>query len=322
LQRLDSLKLPEILPREKAIKSWGQNIHDYEPEFWEFQYEINRYLKNIREENLIERYKNLHRNFLVLTGVERHVIPINSFLSSWFWYRKEHQTRYEFLLRKLPLPISPPAPRDTINKPFRPRSPNACDILFRYGHLKYMKQFVQQGKIRISPASKYKDGPVLDPKTDDELNKHRWELGDHIKITTQDGKYMPIIGDLQRTATTPNNYYTLCLSCDFEPVIFNQFSYDACVVVKKPKEFAERLEHEAKIVIPEWYFFHGPIQYFDPHESTRNQFFNATMCKEFSYAYQMEYRFLWDSLNTGSANDHIEVNLGPLNDICELYKLN
>ena len=165
MQKLDSLTLPDILPHEKAIKSWGQNIHNYEPEFWEFFYDINRYLKNITQEKLNERYKILSRNLHVLTSHERHVIPINSFLSSWYWYQKEHQTRYEFLLRGVPLPNSPPQPRTPIKKPFSPKWPNSCDIIFRYGELKYMKLIVDEGIIRISPASKYKEGNASDPRT-------------------------------------------------------------------------------------------------------------------------------------------------------------
>ncbi len=322
MQKIDSLTLPNILPHEKAIKSLGQNIHNYEPEFWEFSYETQRYLKNINEEKLIERYRHLCRNFHVLTSSERHNIPVNSFLSSWYWYLKEHQTRYEFHLRGLPLPNQPPQPRAEFTKPFRPKSPNACDIIFRYGDLKYMKQIVDEGKIRISPASKYKDGDASDPRTDDELNKHLWELGDRIKITTQDGKETSIIGDLKRTVSISNNYYTLCLSCDFEPIIFEEFNYDACVVIKNPEEFACRLEYETKKQLPSWYFHHNPTEYFDPHVPIKNQYFSATMSKDFSYAYQMEYRFLWDPLNNGSAKKYIEVNLGSLNDICELYVLN
>jgi len=41
----------------------------------------------------------------------------------------------------------------------------------------------------------------------------KWQ--DILKITTQDGKEIPIIGDLKKTVSTSNNYYTLCLSCDF-----------------------------------------------------------------------------------------------------------
>ena len=322
MKKLCSLKLPDTFPHEEAIKSWNQNIHDYEPEFWEFQYEIYRYLKNVSNENLINRYKELCRNFEVLTGRERHIIPVNSFLSSWYWYRKEHQTRYELFLRELPLPVSKPKPRQEFKGLFSSGLPNSGDVLFRYGHIRYMKQIVEEGKIRISPASKYNDGCMLDPRTDDEMNKHCWTLGEHIKIETQDGKQIPIIGDLKRTTSASNNYYTLCFSCDFEPMNFELFGYDSCVVINNPDEFAFRLERGTKSILPRWYFHHNPIEYFDPYEPIKNQYFSATMCKDFSYAYQKEYRFLWDPFKNGNAEDYFEVNLGSLRDICELYVLN
>ena len=74
-------------------------------------------------------------------------------------------------------------------------------------------------------------------------------------------------------------------------------------------------------LLSEWYFHHNPIEYYDPNEPTKNQYFDVSMCKIFSYAYQMEYRFLWDPLNKGNAKDHIIVDIGPLTDICELYVL-
>lgn len=99
MQKIQSLELPKQLPTPGALKSWGQTEHDYEPEFWEFQYEMYSYLKNIGNDQLDERYRNIHRNFCILVRPERHVIPVNSFLSSWYWHRKEHQTRYEYFLR-------------------------------------------------------------------------------------------------------------------------------------------------------------------------------------------------------------------------------
>ncbi len=84
MQMIQSLKLPERLPTQEAIKSWKQNEHDYEPEFWEFQYQVYRYLKNIENGALVQRYRDIHRNFCVLVREERDVIPVNSFLSSWY----------------------------------------------------------------------------------------------------------------------------------------------------------------------------------------------------------------------------------------------
>jgi len=37
MQKIRSLKHPERLPTPDAIKSWKQNEHHYEPDFWEFQ---------------------------------------------------------------------------------------------------------------------------------------------------------------------------------------------------------------------------------------------------------------------------------------------
>lgn len=319
MQRIPSLELPEQLPTPIALKSWKQNEHNYEPEFWEFQYEVYRYLKNIADDKLDERYRDLHRNFCILVRPERHVIPVNSFLSSWYWYRKEHQTRYEYFLRNRPLPISLPCPRGDFAAPVRPKYPNSCDIIFRYGDSQFMKPFVETGEIRISPASVYKDGPASNPRTDDELNIHLYLAGQHTRITTKDGKEIPIIGDFHETYSIPMNYYTLCMSTDFEPRIFEEFSYDSCVIIKDPEQFAARLEASTKRFLPNWYFHHNPVEYFDPHEPYKNQYLDPVMCKDFRFAYQMEYRAIWHPQNHGFAKDYIFVRAGSLEDICELY---
>ena len=321
MHKIQSLELPERLPTPDALKSWGQNEHDYEPEFWEFQYELYRYLKNPGDDMLEQRYRYIHRNFCILVRPERHIIPINSGLSSWYWYRKEHQTRYEFFLRKLPLPLPHPFPRGKFTAPIRSRGPNSCDILFRFGESQFMKPFVEKGEIRISHASSYKDGPVSDPRTDDELKIHRYLPGHHTKVATKEGKKIPIIGDLHETYSIPMDYYTLCMSTDFEPYIFEEFDYDSCVIIKNPDQFAIRLEASTKSLLPNWYFHHNPVEYFDPYEPYKNQCLDPVMCKDFSFAYQMEYRAIWHPPDNKSAKDYINVRIGSLEDICEIYIL-
>lgn len=319
MQKIQSLELPERLPTLGALKSCGQNAHDYEPEFWEFQYDLYRYLENIANDKLDERYRDIHRNFCILVQPERHIIPLDSGLSSWYWYRKEHQTRYEFFLRKLPLPLPLPYPRGNFIAPIRSKGPNSCDIILRYGDSRFMKLFVKSGEIRISPASVYNDGQVSDPRTDDELKIHRYFAGHHTRVTNKEGKEIPIIGDLHETYSIPMNYYTLCMSTDFEPYIFKEFVYDSCVIIKDPDQFATRLEASTKIHLPNWYFHHNPVEYFDPYEPYRNQCLDPVMCKDFRFAYQMEYRFIWHPQDQGSAKDYIVVCIGSLEDICELY---
>ena len=320
MQKIQSLELPEQLPSSRALKSCGQNQHDYEPEFWEFHYDICRYLKNVDADKLDERYRDLHRNFRILARPEgRHIIPVHSFLSSWYWYRKEHQTRYEYFLRNRPLPLPLPSPREDFSALVRSKSPNSCDILFRYGNSQFMKPFVERGKIRLGPASIYKDGPVLDPRTDDELHKKRLLPGQHSRITTLEGKDIPIIGDVHETVSAGLNYYVLCMSTDFEPQIFEEFSYDSCVIIKDPEQFAARLEASSRSVLPHWDFYHNSVEYFDPYDPYESQYFSAVMCKDFRFAYQMEYRTIWVPQANGSVKDYIFLCLGSLEDICDLY---
>jgi len=319
---VDSIHLPSRYPSKKVLNSGNQNIHDYEPEFWEFQYEVYRYLKNVSDEKLTKRYEELCRNFKVFSSNDRDIIPINIFHSSWYWYRKVHQTRYEFFLRGLPVPDYP-EPRGGITKPYTNIKPVSYEILYRYGHLKSIISLYALGRTKIRPASTYKDGISSDPRTDDEKTKERWYVGGQLKIRTKNGDEIRTIGDV-KSSISACDYYVLCFSYDFEPLIFEEFDYDCCIVIKRPRKFALRLETELKKHFPEWYFHHNPIQYFDPFEHAKNECFSPTMSKDFSFAYQMEYRFILDPLKKAEeikSLPEFEIELGPLDDICELVRM-
>jgi hypothetical protein len=109
------------------------------------------------------------------------------------------------------------------------------------------------------------------------------------------------------------------MSTDFEPQIFEEFGYDSCVIIKDLDQFAARLEASTKYLLPNWYFHHNPVEYFDPHETYKNQYLDTVMCKDFRFAYQMEYRVIWHPQDDASAKDYIVVRIGSLEDICELY---
>jgi hypothetical protein len=319
--RVDSLSIPNALPHPSAIRSWGDNEHSYEPEFWEFQYEMYRYLGRVQEQELTARYKALVRNIRALVSADRHVIPIRSFLSSWYWYRKEHQTRLEFSMRHLALPCEPPAgviDNSPVNAPARPSWPNAGDILFRYGNRTYMDEMVAKGRVRVGAASYYRRIALGAARADEELEKSSFLPGQYTRITLRDGRSFPINGDMRRTVAAPN-YYTVCMSCDWDPALHGDFGADACVVLRAPKEFAHRLDAAAKSQLEGWYFHHNPVEYFDPYEMSKNQYFNAGMCKDFQFAYQREYRFLWIHLHGQEASGFRYLDLGPLDDIADLH---
>jgi hypothetical protein len=322
LPKLPVFPLPSILPDKRSLNSSTHNDVHYDPEFWELEYSIDRYLENISDKLLIQRYKDIARNFSRLVCEDRHSISINSFLSSWYWFRKEHHTRLEFHSRKFPLPsvkfdfLSPDKYRQL---PFLPNRSNSGDMLFRFGSSKYMKPLIEKGEIRIGAASQYKDGLTSDPRTDDELNKHSFIPSNSCIITTESGEQISIIGDVQRSISC-ENYFVLCFARGYHPDLFTDFSADCCVIIHNVEEFAKRIDSAFRNKLGEdWIFGYLPIEYFDPYELDRNALFNTVMSKDFSYAYQMEYRFAWISQQKMPANGYHYLELGSVEDIASLY---
>lgn len=157
--RVPSLNLPKVLPHPEAIRSFAGNLPGYDPDLWEIHYQVSRYLRNVREDHLAIRYKDILRNMRALINRERDKIPVQSFLSSWYWFRKEHQTRLEFALRGL----SPPGPapfgvvfnNEAAGAPIRPKHPNTGDVLYRYDKRTHLGKLAHEGQIRVRPASDF-----------------------------------------------------------------------------------------------------------------------------------------------------------------------
>lgn len=318
--RIEPLGIPETFPHPDAIKSMRDNKHGYEPEFWEFQYEIYRYLGRVEANELAARYRSIVRNMRALISPDRHVIPIQSFLSSWYWYRKEHQTRFEFALRGVDLPCTPPAgvlDNTPVDAPIRPKYPNYADVLFRYARDQYNRDLVERGRLRVAPAHYYRKLEGDEARQDEEMEKHEFLPGEYTSVITEDGKPIKVIGDIRRSVSR-KSYYFLCTSCDWDQALFDDFGADSCVVIRDPQRFADRLEAAAQSHLPGWRFHHCPVEYFDPHERLPNQRIDAGMSKDFRFAYQREYRFIWVSPAGHSATDFKYLDAGTLGDIVEL----
>jgi hypothetical protein len=322
--RVPSLGLPKSLPHVDAIRSFGDNSHSYEPEFWEFQYHIYRYLERAPDTLLIERYKDLLRNMRALISSDRDVIPIQSFLSSWYWFRKEHQTRLEFALRHANLPVTVPLSISFNNEASgapmpRPRHPNAGDVLFRYDKRVHIENLAQKGLIRIRPVSDFRKMENDRARQDEECSKKSFLPGAHTRITMKDGRNIPILGDVEQTVSM-SNYYVFCMACDWDEDLFTAFEgADTCIVIKDTEQFAGRMKAAAAPQLPGWYFHHNPVHYFDPYERTKNEYFDAAMSKDFRFAYQREYRFLWFPQNGEVFDGFKFLELGSLGHLAEVH---
>lgn len=319
--KINCLVLPESLPILEAMKPGNKN--DYDPEFWEFQYEICRYLERSTDGYVIARYNGILKNMAALTSPDRDVIPICSFLSSWYWFRKEHQTRYEIQKRDLGLPQKAPAKLEhgtNHNAPYRPRSPNSGDIFFRYTNRQYAEEMLAEGKVRIGAASLVEKLDSDMARFDKELEKSSYLPGKHVHLVTEDGRKQPITSDFCTTVSLPD-YYFLCMSLDWDSALFNDFSADCCVVIKEPDIFCERLGKVTERELSGWEFHDILVEYYDPYERIRNQRLNAGSSKDFCYAYQRENRFIWFHPQGIPAQGYKFLSLGSLADIAEIHTI-
>lgn len=318
---IDRLDLPLSLPKPETLKSWGQTEYTYLPDIWELEYVPHRYLRRVEPQALADRYESIVTNMYALVRPERDAIPINSFHSSWYWHRKEHITRLEFALRDLPLPRKPPVgliDSTPISSPIKHGFPDGKDVIFRYSEMEFLADFVRHGRIRIVPATNYNNETYNDARRDEEASKHAYWAGDYTKITMQDGREIPIIGDVQRTVTSAD-YSLISFSCDWDPDLFGHFG-DTCAVVHNTAEFTKIVGDATRDAFPGWYFHDNPVQYFDPYEMTKDEYFSSSMCKDFRFAYQREYRLLWANHSGGApVNDMISVDIGPLGHLVSLY---
>lgn len=310
--------LPRAMPTEEAIKSWKQTEVSYDPDLWDSEYVTYRYLSGLSDQSLLHRYQTLARSMPSYIAEKRAVIPLNSYQSAWYWYRKEHHTRLEFAIRDLDPPDIAISPRHETFKPETQVVPDGSEILFKYGKQKYMREMVFDGRIRFSPAESYEDLENNEARRDEELRKHSYKPRMYTRITTEDGKEVPILSDVRHTVGGPD-YHLLCLSCVWDDQLFEAFEADSCVVINNPEEFARRVEAAGISVFPNWYFHHSPVQYFDPFDVKPKEFFDSANSKDFLFAYQNEYRLLWANLEGQPVSGHQFVTIEDASDIMDVY---
>lgn len=313
--RIKPFPLPAELPCEKALKSQKQNSGAYEPWFWEGEYFLNRYLKKLPDKDLIIRYKDILFNLQRLPLADRCHLPINWPDSAWYWLRKEHQTRLEIWERKL---ISIETPTTFKLKERGYLSPaDKCEKAYRYMPESYARQFMG-GSIRVAPANTY--GQIKDDaaRNDIETCKTFFLPQDRVTITDAEGRKMKLTTDV-KVDHSGGDYHLLSTSTEWSPTMFSDFKGSThCVVIHNIEEFASRLEHSANNTYDGWHFYHNPIFYFDPYEAHLGMHIDNAGHKNFKFAYQQEYRFLWGGVEKPDMDKPNFINIGNIDDIAEL----
>lgn len=197
--------------------------------------------------------------------------------------------------------------------------------LFKYGQLSFLKQLHREGKLRISPAGSYADPSLNSAIQDDELSFCFTPNPAHLKLEVFDGKTGKSKGRLtpenfQIKYEAGSNYYVFCLSNVLAPRLFLDFEADACLLIKEPTQFVEKLIMAFEKTNTGWAGAFEPVKYLDPLNPPNNDI-DVFSCKHFRYSYQKECRLIWLPHAPNQTLDYQFLELGSLEDCSELVSI-
>jgi hypothetical protein len=295
-------------------------------------------MEHLKEDDLQQRAKDVFNNLISLDEESKISLPkLSSETEKWMILWKH--VLEEFAIRfgsypsgfttgfiknaRIPDPRSPLALKaaDAVKTTSLPQG----DYFFKYGKSKYLKQALNEKRIRIAPASSY-DDPSLNPAVrDKELELSIYPLPSEVKMKAYNGKTGKYKGDIHPkdliyTKRSKTNYYVYCLSLSFAPRLFLDFDADACLVIRKPAEFEETILSIFESKMKDWSGVGQRVVYIDPLNCSMADI-NVFSSKHFRYAYQREYRFIWLPPNPEQILDDIFIEVPNIEEYYYLVNL-
>ncbi|MFA4984122.1 MAG: hypothetical protein WC559_02265 [Candidatus Omnitrophota bacterium] len=330
IDRISKIYERETFKNEKRLRQQEKT--------WIHLYKIRRYLEHVSETELKERLLDILNNAFVLKENGDLVLRSLEGKEAW-WLERLIHIEEEYRLRGI---SDSKAIDRNINLPKFNYTAYLKDFItskgevlkfesfiIKYGESQFMKPMFEEGKIQIKPASKYTDPSLASPIKDNELSRTTYGIPSEVKIEGFDRKKgekfaIKPLGNVSFMSQSITDYFVYCVSCVYDPRMFKDrdCNYDSCVIIKDPFEFEKRLEKAFKTFYPEWSMFKNRVNYMDPFLAKDEEdplFFT----KNFKYAYQYEFRFIWlpPSGKIIGTLDPINLNLGSLKDIAELIIL-
>lgn len=295
---------------------------------WRDEYASNSYLHHLSDENLQKRFLAIVTNSMF---ADREALPHE--LDEREWRELYEHIRFEYERRGLAfrdvIPVAEKLsawPRFDAARSAFSRYAGPDGQLFRFSELKYLEPLLHEGIVRVFPAASYDDASLLTSQRDDELSRSILVDAAEVLIehTGRDGVKRPIkaIGSVVVTSRSHANFYVWCTTTGFDPRLFDDFKANACLVIHDAGTFIDRMIAAMSAALPSWVGCSTLVHYFDPLRPG-NEVLSARH-KDFYYAYQREYRFLWDPTGPDPQADllqPIDVHLGNLEDVASILKL-
>lgn len=188
--------------------------------------------------------------------------------------------------------------------------------LFRYSECSWAVKSLLAGEFRLVPASNYRGLEADRARQDDELIRRQRSRGEGVVVSNlRTSKPIKVIGDVHYRQEVGTNYYTICMSSAWDPLLFQEFKGStACLVIHDTEEFCERVHHHVERVLKGWAGCDAAVSYLSPSP------FGPAFSKPSSYLTQKEWRFAWLPPEHVERLEPILIRLGNIERFAELVK--
>jgi hypothetical protein len=306
-------------------------------EWWRQSYREDRYGQHLTQPELNRRFRDVLVNLLTLTPDAKFGFPSMGPVGIR-WMELMTHVQEEFFLRHGPYPAGytrdihrfdpiPAFAGDLAKKAARAlvsKGLASNQVFIKYGKPEHMTALYQEGRLRVQPASYYSMPDHTGAIRDDELSLQvSLALSrDSIIKVVKNPQDLPPDTPSQRLDFRfqhDRDFWLYCVSSSTEPRLFVDFDATACVIIKDRQEFSRRLRAASTTAFPGTTDGEGCAIYIDPLRPTTAKI-HLPMSKDFRYAYQDEYRFVWETSDRRPLS-HVDLALDGLHDIAELVLL-
>jgi len=307
------------------------------------KYRERRYLEHLNEDDLVKRFKDIFANITSLTesddmfkiGILHPTKEVGGYWAEIFThvleecglrgYKYPEPFAYKLKDTQIPKHDWPGLPK--AQKAFKLMKLKEGNFLAKFGQYEHLISTLNTGLIRIMPASYYNDSSLNAAIKDSELEISVLGLPTECKIEVLDEKtggatqVINPIGNIKYTRQSSTNYYAYCLASTYLPRLFGDFEANCCLIIKNPHRFIERLMLAFHKKSPDFSSCSEPIHYFDPLNAKTAKL-DVFFSKHFRYSYQKEYRIIWLPPKATMSLEPVYLELGNLEDCCEIISLN
>lgn len=310
----------------------------FDEELWDFVgRRAGRLMENLSDEALRSRLAQIDRNIQYLDdapGPRDELPPERGWLSPWFWLRLRHYTLVEFAERSLsPSPSADVAPMPPLHPTFRGLHAGGDKRLVRISREPWLMETLNFGRLRLTPATAYREIEGDAARTDNEMAKAYRRPGRILTITGPAGQRLEPIGDVTFSSSrvtsdgqTEIPYWLMCFSTDLDPRLVSDFPSaegdDAVLVIFDPMTFIRRGLDHLNHVAPRSVKSLCQVNYYDGYHPPSEPI-SAVFMKDIRFAYQREWRMVLDPEgNEILANGGVlTVDIGSIADIAAIYSV-